>query len=118
MRTKPGRWRLAAGLAAAVAACAATPAVAREAKRYGIEGKLRAYDAERGVMHFEVTSLGGSGFAGATSGARPPAAVKTGEEIELGVVPEGAVVKRTVIKASSGGGLDTTGTREGFARAV
>ena len=34
------------------------------------------------------------------------------------MVPDGSVLRRTVIKNRSGGGLDTTGTKEGFRKAL
>jgi hypothetical protein len=60
---------------------------------------------------------GGFGTGG-TAGGTPPDDIKAGLELDMLVVPEGSVLKRTVIKAQTGGGLDTTGTKAGFAKAV
>jgi hypothetical protein len=92
---------------------------AAEAKRYGIEGVLVDYDEANSVFKIKVTSpkvTGGFGTGGIAGD--PPSGIKAGDEIVFQVVPEGSVLKRTVIKASKGGGLDNTGTKEGFKKAV
>lgn len=88
--------------------------------RYGIEGKVVAYDPAANTFKIKVTNAGVSGGfgTGGTAGGAPPSDVTAGSEIVMSVVPEGSVLKRTVIKAQTGGGLDTTGTQEGFAKAV
>jgi len=113
--------RAAASLAAVLALLLAAPSAraAAEAKRYGIEGVLVAYDEANSVFKIKVTSpkvTGGFGSGGIAGD--PPSGIKAGDEIVLQVVPEGSVLKRTVIKASKGGGLDNTGTKEGFKKAV
>jgi hypothetical protein len=114
------RTRFAAlALALAVATSAAAPArAADKPKRYGLEGMLVAYDAARSVFQVKVVGTSVSGFGGNTAGAPAPKPIKAGDVLELAVVPEGSVLRRTVIKGSKGGGLDNSGTREGFARAV
>jgi hypothetical protein len=94
-------------------------APAAEAKRYGAEGKLVSYDEARSVFKVHITSpkvSGGFGTGGIAG--KPAQGIKTGDEVEFEVVPEGSVLRRTVIKASKGGGLDNTGTAEGFKKAV
>jgi hypothetical protein len=109
--------RLAGALA--VGALLAAPAGAKdEPKRYGLEGNLVEYDAAKDVFKLKVVGTNVSGFGGNTAGAPAPKPIKAGDTMEMAVVPEGSVLKRTVIKGSKGGGLDNTGTKEGFARAV
>jgi hypothetical protein len=98
---------------------AAPAAFAAEAKRFGAEGMLLGYDEARNVFKVKITSpkvQGGFGSGGIAG--KPAPGLKSGDELELEVVPEGSVLKRTVIKASKGGGLDNSGTREGFKNAV
>jgi hypothetical protein len=110
-----------ARLAWAMAACAllAAPAAAKdEPKRYGLEGQLIEYDAAKAIFKLKVMGTSVGGFGGNTAGAPAPKPIKAGDTLEMQVVPEGSVLRRTVIKGSKGGGLDNTGTKEGFARAV
>jgi hypothetical protein len=104
----------------ALAAFAAPAAeAAGSSTRFGIEGQLLAYDETRSVFKVKVTKpkvSGGFGTGGIAG--QPPKGIAKGDEIELEVVPEGSVLKRTVIKGSQGGGLDTSGTQDGFKRAV
>jgi hypothetical protein len=102
---------LALGAAVAVAA-------PKEAKRYGIKGVFREYDAARGVFKIDVTSNETTNFGGSTAGDKAPSDVEIGKPIELAVKPEGSVLSRTVIKSTQGTGLDNTGTADGFAKAV
>jgi hypothetical protein len=97
------------------------PAVAHAAgeDRYGFEGQLVAYDEAKGVFKIKVTKPKVSGGFGTGGVAGKPAKdLEKGQQVDFQVVPEGSVLRRTVIKASSGGGLDTTGTKEGFKKAV
>lgn len=106
-------------LAATLALALPAGALAASAKRFGAEALLLDYDAERSVFKVKVTSPKVSGGYGSGGIAGKPApGIESGDELELAVVPEGSVLRRTVIKASKGGGLDNSGTREGFARAV
>jgi hypothetical protein len=96
-----------------------SPVRAAEAKRFGIEGMLIDYDEAKSTFKIKVTSpkvSGGFGAGGIAGDA--PSGIKAGDELEFAVVPEGSVLKRTVIKASKGGGLDNSGTKEGFKKAV
>jgi len=88
--------------------------------RYGMEGRILGYDPETDLVTVEVTRTGVSGRfgTGGTAGGEPPDSIEEGAEIEMAVVPEGSVLKRTVVKAMTGGGLDNTGTREGFQKAL
>jgi hypothetical protein len=98
---------------------AAPAAFAAEAKRFGAEGMLLGYDEARNVFKVKITSPKVSGgFGSGGIAGKPAPGLKSGDELELEVVPEGSVLKRTVIKASKGGGLDNSGTREGFKTAV
>ena len=113
--------RLARVLAAVAVLALASAATLRaaETKRYGIEGMLVEYDEAKDIFKIKVTSpkvTGGFGTGGIAGDA--PSGIKSGDLLEFQVVPEGSVLKRTVIKASKGGGLDTTGTKEGFKKAV
>jgi hypothetical protein len=87
--------------------------------RFGFEGIFQGYDEAKGVFKIKVTKPKVSGGFGTGGVAGKPAKdLEKGQELEFQVVPEGSVLKRTVIKASSGGGLDTTGTKAGFKKAV
>ena len=92
---------------------------AAESKRFGIEGMLLEYDEARSVFKIKVTRTkvsGGFGTGGIAG--KPPSGIEKGDQLEFAVVPEGSVLRRTVIKGEKGGGLDTSGTKEGFKRAV
>ena len=94
-------------------------AQAADTKRFGIEGELLEYDEARSVFKVKVTRpkvSGGFGTGGIAG--KPAEGMSKGDHVEFEVVPEGSVLRRTVIKGSKGGGLDTTGTKEGFKRAV
>lgn len=95
-------------------------AAAETTERYGMEGKILSYDPAKDIFKVKVTSASVSGAfgTGGTAGGTPPSDVQAGTEMEMQVVPEGSVLKRTVLKATSGGGLDTTGTKEGFQKAL
>ena len=109
-------------LLALVLLCAgfgAAPRAAAESKRFGIEGMLLEYDEARSVFKIKVTRTkvsGGFGTGGIAG--KPPSGIEKGDQLEFSVVPEGSVLRRTVIKGEKGGGLDTSGTKEGFKRAV
>jgi hypothetical protein len=118
MATAPLRALVLAVACAAAAVGAAAPSAA-ESKRFGIEGMLLEYDEARSVFKIKVTRTkvsGGFGTGGIAG--KPPSGIEKGQQLEFAVVPEGSVLKRTVIKGEKGGGLDTTGTAEGFKRAV
>jgi hypothetical protein len=92
----------------------------KEGARYGLEGRLVTYDESRNVVVVKVvkTKVGGAAGTGNVAGKPAPSSIKRGADLEFAVVPEGSVLKRTVIKNMQGGGLDTTGTREGFKQAL
>ena len=98
---------------------AAPTAFAKDAKRFGAEGILLDYDDTTSRMKVKITSPKVSGgFGSGGIAGKPAPGVSSGDELEFEVVPEGSVLRRTVIKASKGGGLDNSGTREGFKNAV
>jgi len=89
------------------------------AKRYGAEGMLLGYDEARSVFEVKITSPKVSGgFGSGGIAGKPAPGLSSGDQVEMKVVPEGSVLRRTIIKASKGGGLDNSGTKEGFERAV
>jgi hypothetical protein len=92
----------------------------KEGARYGLEGRIVKYDESRDVMIVKVvkTKVGGGAGTGRVAGKPAPKSIKRGTDLEFAVVPEGSVLQRTVIKNMQGGGLDTTGTREGFNKAL
>jgi hypothetical protein len=97
----------------------ASSAWAGPAKRYGAEGMLLGYDPAKDLFKVKITSprvQGGFGSGGIAGSPAP--GLKSGDELEFEVVPEGSVLRRTVIKASKGGGLDNSGTKDGFEKAV
>jgi hypothetical protein len=93
---------------------------AKKGKRYGLEGRLLEFDQTRNIVKVKVvkTKVSGGAGAGRVAGKPAPKSIKRGSDIEFAVVPEGSVLKRTVIKNRDGGGLDTTGTMEGFLKAL
>ncbi len=93
---------------------------AKKGKRYGLEGRLIEYDEARNVIKVKVvkTKVSGGAGSGGVAGKPAPKSIRRGTDIEFAVVPEGSVLKRTVIKNLHGGGLDTTGTKEGFLKAL
>jgi len=94
---------------------------AKKGKRYGLEGRLLEYDESRNIVKVKVVKTKVSGSAGTGRVAGKPApkgSFKRGADVEFAVVPEGSVLRRTVIKNQQGGGLDTTGTKEGFKKAL
>ena len=78
------------------------------------------YDEAREVIIVKVvkTKVSGGAGTGRVAGKPAPKKIKRGSNLEFAVVPDGSVLKRTVIKNRSGGGLDTTGTKEGFRKAL
>ncbi len=113
------RWLVPLALAAALGV-AAGEAAAKKNKRFGIEGDVLGYDEERKVLTVKVieTKVAGRFATGNSVGGKAPSDVKRRKRMEFAVEPEGSVLRRTVIKAMTGGGLDTTGTREGFKKAL
>jgi hypothetical protein len=104
-------------LLATTALLVASPARAKEEKRYGIRGVVLAYDEARGIFKVDVKSNEAPSFGGSTAGGKAPKDVVIGEEMEFAVKPEGTVLSRTVIKSTKGQGLDLSGTADGFKKA-
>jgi hypothetical protein len=119
MRT-PTR-RLALPLLVAAAALAAQPTFAapKRGKRHGIEGRIVRYDAasDQLVVSVSKTKVAG-GIGGSVAGEPAPKSVERGSEVTFAVVPEGSVLRRTVVKSVKGGGLNNAGTRESFETAL
>jgi hypothetical protein len=108
-------------LTAAALLLPAGGAFAKKGARYGLEGRIIEFDESRDVLVVKVVKTKVSGAAGTGRVAGKPApkkSFKRGQEVEFAVVPEGSVLRRTVIKNQDGGGLDTTGTKEGFVKAL
>ncbi len=108
-------------LAFAFVALAAPPmeASARESKRYGIEGEVLSYDEEKQTFSVKVleTNVPGRSLTGNNVGGKAPKDIRRGRTHEFAVEPEGSVLRRTVIRAETGSGLDLSGTKEGFKKA-
>jgi hypothetical protein len=108
-------------LAAAVLAlpAPATAAKPKASKRYGLEGEVVRFDDARDVLVVKVMRTQVAGLPGGnTVGGPAPDSIKRQSNVEFAVEPEGSVLRRTVIKTRTGGGLDNSGTREGFLRAL
>ena len=92
----------------------------KKTTRYGLEGRVVDYDEGKGLLTVKVvrTKVSGGAGTGRVAGKPAPRSIKTGSDIAFRVVAEGSVLKRTVIKNLQGGGLDTTGTKEGFQKAL
>jgi len=113
--------RLALPLLAAAAALAAQPSLAapKKSKRFGIEGRIVRFDgaSDQLVVSVSKTSVSG-GIGGSVAGDPAPKSVGRGSEVSFAVVPEGSVLRRTVVKSIKGGGLNNAGTRESFEQAL
>ena len=92
---------------------------APKSKRFGIEGRIVRFEKERDVLVVNVakTKVSGGIGGGGVAGDPAPSSVKNGAELTFAVVPEGSVLKRTVVKSVKGGGLND-GTRESFVSAL
>ncbi len=92
---------------------------AKQGKRFGIEGEIMSYDESNKTFTVKVlsTKVSGRSFSGNTVGGKAPSDIKRGKQYEFAIEPEGSVLRRTVIKGTSGGGLDPSGTSEGFRKA-
>jgi hypothetical protein len=112
--------RAAALAAAGIALAAPAPAAKPKApKRYGLEGEVVRFDEARDVLVVKVVRTQVSGLPGGnTVGGPAPDSIERLTDVEFAVEPEGSVLRRTVIKARTGGGLDNSGTREGIRRAL
>jgi hypothetical protein len=112
--------RLFALLVAAALLLPTSAAFAKEGQRFGLEGRFIEFDQAKSVIKVKVvkTKVSGGAGTGAVAGKPAPKSIRPGQDIDFAVVPEGSVLKRTVIKNLQGGGLDTTGTMEGFLKAL
>ena len=99
---------------------AAGDAEAKKNKRFGIEGEIVSYDEDTRVLTVKVreTKVAGRFASGNTVGGKAPADIKRHKEAKFAVQPTGSVLRRTVVKGLTGGGLDTKGTPEGFKKAL
>ena len=108
-------------LAFVFVALAAPPmeAAARKSKRYGIEGFILGYDEEKQIIRVKVveTKVPGRFATGNPVGKKAPKDIKRSKEYDFAVEPEGSILRRTVIRAETGAGLDLSGTQEGFTKA-
>lgn len=106
--------------AAALCAPAGVAFAKKSGSRYGLEGRIVEFDEGRNVLVVKVvkTQVSGAAGTGRVAGKPAPKSFKRGADVEFAVVPEGSVLRRTVIKNQQGGGLDTTGTTEGFKKAL
>ena len=113
--------RLSLTLALLAGALLAQPALAapKKGKRHGVEGTIVRFEEDKNVLVVNVvkTKVSGGAGSGGVAGDPAPSSVKRGEEIPFAVVPEGSVLRRTVIKSIKGGGLND-GTRESFVAAL
>jgi hypothetical protein len=92
----------------------------KRSKRYGIEGKIVRYDEASDVLVVEVvkTKVSGGAGTGRVAGEEAPDAIERGSEVSFAVVPEGSVLRRTVVKSIQGGALNNAGTEESFVQAL
>ncbi len=108
-------------LAFVFVALAAPPmeASAKKSKRYGIEGFILGYDEEKQTFRVKVveTKVPGRSLSGNRVGGKAPKDIKRGKEYDFAIEPEGSILRRTVIRAATGNGLDLSGTQEGFKKA-
>jgi hypothetical protein len=92
---------------------------AKKGKRFGIEGEIMDYDEQNKTITVKIlsTKVSGRSFSGNTVGGKAPGDIKRLKQYKFAIEPEGSVLRRTVIKGTSGGGLDPSGTSEGFKQA-
>jgi hypothetical protein len=101
----------------AAVALLAAGAHASPGERYGMMGKILGYDAEKQVVQVKVMETRIPETFNSV-GKRPPKDIRSGKEYTFAVKPEGSVLTRTVIKTRKGWAADTTGTQDGFERAM
>ena len=103
---------------AALVLCAAGAAgAAGEQDRYGVMGRILGYDREAQVVRVKVMETNIPDAWNAV-GKKPPREIRSGGTYTFAVQPVGSVLSRTVIKTRKGWAADTTGTQEGFDRAM
>ena len=98
----------------------AAGAAEAKSKRFGIEGWIVGYDEDARVQTVKVlqTNVAGRFASGHTVGGKAPKDIKRHKETRFAVEPTGSVLRRTVVKGLTGGGLDKKGTTEGFKKAL
>lgn len=107
-----------AGVAAVTLLLVASPATSGpRGDRYGMMGRILAYDRERQLVRVKVMDTSIPETFNAV-GKRPPNDIRPGGSYTFAVQPEGSVLSRTVIKTRKGWAADNSGTQEGFDRAM
>lgn len=112
-----GRARIAGVAAAAALLFVALSATSGPRDRYGVMGKILAYDSERKLVRVGVVETSIPQTFNAVGGS-PPNDIRAGSSYTFAVQPEGSVLSRTVIKTRKGWAADNSGTQEGFDRAM
>lgn len=95
----------------------ALPAASSSRDRYGVMGRILAYDRDRQLVRVRVVETRIPETFNAV-GKSPPNDIRAGGRYTFSVQPEGSVLSRTVIKTRRGWAADKTGTQEGFDRAM
>ena len=108
---------LAVAVVATVAFIQPALAAPKRSKRHGIEGKIVRFEEDKDVLVVNVVKTKVGGIGGSGAGAPAPKSMKRGSEVSFAVVPEGSVLRRTVVKSIKGGGLNK-GSRESFVAAL
>lgn len=92
----------------------------KRSKRFGIEGKVIRYDEATDRLQVEVvkTKVSGGAGTGGVAGEEAPDSIERGSELTFKVVPEGSVLRRTVVKSIQGGALNNAGTEQAFVDAL
>jgi len=95
-------------------------AAPKKGKRHGLEGRIVRFDSAKDqlVVNVSDTEVSGGAGTGRVAGAPAPKSIGRGDEVTFVVVPEGSVLRRTVVKSVQGGGLNNAGTRESFEAAL
>jgi len=119
MHARPISLAFPLALLAALALAAPADAAPKRGKRHGLEGRIVRYDAAKDqlVVSVSKTKVSG-GIGGSVAGEPAPKSMDRGGEVTFAVVPEGSVLRRTVVKSIQGGGLNNAGTRESFESAL
>jgi len=118
MRDSKLTWLVALWLTAGLG-LAASDAEAKKSKRFGIEGAILSYDEAAKTLTVKVRETKVEGFVGGNIvGNKAPNDIKRHKDSTFAVEPTGSVLRRTVVKGITGGGLDTEGTPEGFKKAL
>lgn len=108
---------LVAVVASATLLFVALSATSAPRDRYGVMGRILAYDRERQLVRVRVVETSIPETFNAV-GKSPPNDIRAGGSYTFSVQPEGSVLSRTVIKTRKGWAADNSGTQEGFDRAM